>query len=49
VLHVSPSWAGDLVPARAAGMRTALIGRAEGASPDLELPSLTALADALGV
>ncbi len=50
ILHVAASWSQDLVPARALGMRTALLRRAPpepGEEPDLTLPSLEALADAL--
>ena len=43
----------DLAPARAVGMKTCFVNRSgqprpEGEPPDLEVPSLSALADALG-
>ena len=55
VLHAAFGWKYDLAPARAVGMRTCFINRSgaprpegpEGELPDLELPSLAALADAL--
>ena len=54
ILHAAFGWRYDLAPARAAGMRTAFVNRSggappEGEAPDLEVASLTALADALGV
>jgi 2-haloacid dehalogenase len=54
VLHAGFGWRYDLAPAQALGMKTAFINRSggpspEGTPPDLEVPSLEALADALGV
>ena len=53
ILHAAFGWRYDLAPARALGLRTAFINRSGGAAPegeppDLEVASLTALADALG-
>lgn len=53
ILHAAFGWKYDLAPARAVGMRTAFVNRGggprpEGPAPDLEVPSLAALADALG-
>ncbi len=51
VLHVAASWKTDLDPARALGLRTALVTREvalESGAPELEVPSLDALAEALG-
>lgn len=52
VLHAAFGWKYDLAPARALGMRTCWVNRAgiarpPGASADLEVPSLAALADLL--
>jgi 2-haloalkanoic acid dehalogenase type II len=54
VLHAGFGWRYDLAPARALGMRTAFINRSggpspEGQPPDVEVPSVEALADRLGV
>ena len=54
VLHAAFGWRYDLAPARALGMRTCFVNRSgrprpAGDAPDLEVPSLAALADALGV
>jgi 2-haloalkanoic acid dehalogenase type II len=52
VLHAGFGWRYDLQPAQALGMQTAFVNRSgtekpDGAPPDLEVPSLAALADAL--
>ena len=54
ILHAAFGWRYDLAPARAVGMRTAFVNRSgsarpAGDDPDLEVPSLDALADALGL
>ena len=54
VLHAGFGWRYDLAPARALGMRTAFVNRSggpppDGDPPDLEVPSVEALADRLGV
>ena len=54
VLHAAFGWRYDLAPARALGLRTCWVNRgssplpAESAQPDLEVPSLAALAEWLG-
>ena len=52
ILHAAFGWRYDLAPARSLGLRTAWVNRAHMARPagveaDLEVPSLSALADAL--
>jgi 2-haloacid dehalogenase len=52
VLHAAFGWKYDLAPARELGMRTAFVNRGggprpEGPPPDLEVPSVAALANAL--
>jgi 2-haloacid dehalogenase len=54
ILHAGFGWRYDLAPAQTLGMRTAFINRSgtekpEGTPPDLEVPTVEALADALGV
>lgn len=49
VLHVAADAARDLAPARARGLRTAKVGGDEADGADLAVPSVVALADALGV
>ncbi len=54
VLHAAFGWKYDLAPARALGMRTCFVNRSGapregGPPPDLEVPSLAALAAALDV
>ncbi len=53
ILHAGFGWKYDIGPARDAGMHTCFINRSggprpAGQPPDLEVPSLAALADALG-
>jgi 2-haloalkanoic acid dehalogenase type II len=53
ILHAAFGWRYDLAPARRVGMKTCFVNRSgqprpEGEPPDLEVPSLSALADALG-
>jgi 2-haloalkanoic acid dehalogenase type II len=49
ILHVAFSARYDLDPARALGMRCCRIGAPDGATSDLVVPSVAALADTLGV